>query len=188
MCGIIDPGSCIRWVLSFDIKTRYDRLHVTACPHILQTLTVLPAHTSCRPMMALTTGTLKTYACALETCQPSYIGQPSRIFLMFEGHGPQGTAVHVAARSPPCREAGSEAIGYAAHRSPPSGSRVTVHMVASETFLSGRQDMESLDTWQPQSPPWLRGRVWYCRTYGDAWVHVPLLVLTWSLYIKVPGL
>jgi hypothetical protein len=24
MCGTIDPGSCIRWVLSFGIKTRYD--------------------------------------------------------------------------------------------------------------------------------------------------------------------
>jgi hypothetical protein len=24
MCGTIDPGSCIRWVLSFDIKTGYD--------------------------------------------------------------------------------------------------------------------------------------------------------------------
>jgi hypothetical protein len=25
MCGTIDPGSCIRWVLGFDIKTGYDR-------------------------------------------------------------------------------------------------------------------------------------------------------------------
>jgi hypothetical protein len=25
MCGTFDPGSCIRWVLSFGIKTRYDR-------------------------------------------------------------------------------------------------------------------------------------------------------------------
>jgi hypothetical protein len=25
MCGTIDPGSCIRWVLSFGIKTGYDR-------------------------------------------------------------------------------------------------------------------------------------------------------------------
>jgi hypothetical protein len=24
MCGTIDPGSCIRWVLDFSIKTRYD--------------------------------------------------------------------------------------------------------------------------------------------------------------------
>jgi hypothetical protein len=25
MCGRIDPGSCIQWVLGFDLKTRYDR-------------------------------------------------------------------------------------------------------------------------------------------------------------------
>jgi hypothetical protein len=24
MCGIIDPGSCIRWVLGFGTKTGYD--------------------------------------------------------------------------------------------------------------------------------------------------------------------
>jgi hypothetical protein len=28
MCGTIDPGSCIRWVLGFGIKTRYDMLPI----------------------------------------------------------------------------------------------------------------------------------------------------------------
>jgi hypothetical protein len=28
MCGTIDPGSCIRWVLGFGIKTRYDNHHL----------------------------------------------------------------------------------------------------------------------------------------------------------------
>jgi hypothetical protein len=27
ICGTIDPGSCIRWVLGFGVKTRYDKVH-----------------------------------------------------------------------------------------------------------------------------------------------------------------
>jgi hypothetical protein len=43
----------------------------------------------------------------------------------------------VIARSPPRREAGSEATGYVARQSPPSGSGATVHVVAPEPSLSG---------------------------------------------------
>jgi hypothetical protein len=35
MCGTIDPGSCIRWVLGFGTKTGYDRsgFRATFCAH-----------------------------------------------------------------------------------------------------------------------------------------------------------
>jgi hypothetical protein len=38
---------------------------IAACAHVLQTLTVLPAHTSCRHMMALMSGALKMSACVV---------------------------------------------------------------------------------------------------------------------------
>jgi hypothetical protein len=64
----------------------------------------------------------------------------------------------------------------------------TIHVAASKPFLSRRWDPESLDTWQPRSPPWLGSKVRCCRARGDAWVHAPLFVLTWSLYVGVSGL
>jgi hypothetical protein len=82
---------------------------VAACPHILQALNVLPAYTSCRPMMALTSGALEICTRALGTCEPSCIGRTAKLFFMFESCDPQGTVGHVVAQSPPSREAGSEA-------------------------------------------------------------------------------
>jgi hypothetical protein len=31
MCGTIDPGSCIRCILGFDVKTRYDNVQRLGC-------------------------------------------------------------------------------------------------------------------------------------------------------------
>jgi hypothetical protein len=44
---------------------------VAASLHALQTLTVLPACTSCKSMMALMSGALETCVCTLRTCVPS---------------------------------------------------------------------------------------------------------------------
>jgi hypothetical protein len=60
--------------------------------HVLQALTVLHARTSCRPMIALTSGALEMCTCALGTCRPSCKGRPARLFFMLEARGPQGTA------------------------------------------------------------------------------------------------
>jgi hypothetical protein len=73
---------------------------IAACPHALQAWTALPAHTSCRLMMALALGALEMCARALGTCMPSCTGKPARHFLMLELHGPQGTVRHMAAREP----------------------------------------------------------------------------------------
>jgi hypothetical protein len=117
-----------------------------ACLHVLQALNALLVHTSCRPMMTLASGVLQTCVRALGTCEPSCTGRLVRLFFMFEARGPQRTARHVVARSPPDREARFEAAGHAAHQSPPSGSGATIHMVAPEPFLSGRWVLEPLDT------------------------------------------
>jgi hypothetical protein len=61
---------------------------VATCLHALQALTVLPAHTSCRLMMALMSDALKTCVRALRTCVPSYTGRPARLFFMLEAHSP----------------------------------------------------------------------------------------------------
>jgi hypothetical protein len=132
---------------------------VASCLHVLQALTTLPACTSCRRRMALTSGVLETYVRALGTCGPSCTVRPASLFFMLVTHSPQETIGHVAARSPPGREAGSGATGHVAHRSPPSGSGATVHVVAPEPFSSGKRVLEPRDTWQPRSPPWLGGRV-----------------------------
>jgi hypothetical protein len=66
--------------------------NVAACPHVLQALTTLHAHTSCRTMMALTSGALEICARALGTCEPSCTGRPTRCFFMFVARGQQGTA------------------------------------------------------------------------------------------------
>jgi hypothetical protein len=78
---------------------------IAACLHILQALTVLPTRTSCRPMMALTSGALETCVRALGTYEPSCTGRPARLFLMFGACGQQGTAGCVVAQSPPHKEA-----------------------------------------------------------------------------------
>jgi hypothetical protein len=55
---------------------------VAVCPYVLQVLTVLPARTSCRPIMALTSDALKTCTHALRTCVSSYTYRPVRLFFM----------------------------------------------------------------------------------------------------------
>jgi hypothetical protein len=198
-----------------------------------------------RHMMVLTSGALETCTRALGTCELSCTGRPARLFFMFEICSPQGTAGRMIAQSPPYSEVGygatghvmhrspptrsratihvvepdpslqggrirshrthgasvpyqrvrshgthggvrallireveSKAVGHAVHRSIPSGSRAMIHMAAPKPFLSGKRDLEPLDTWQFWNPPWLGSRVRYCRARGSAWVHAPLPVLT----------
>jgi hypothetical protein len=54
-------------------------------------------------MMTLTSGTLETGMHALRTCEPSWIGRPTRLFFMLEARGPQETAWHVVAAPEPSR-------------------------------------------------------------------------------------
>jgi hypothetical protein len=75
-----------------------------ACPHVLQT------HDDSDVRR------LETCMHALGTGEPCCTGQPTSPFFIIEAHGPEGTARRVVARSPPCREAGSEAIGHVARR------------------------------------------------------------------------
>jgi hypothetical protein len=55
---------------------------------------------SCRPMMVLLSGALKTYARALETCVPNCTGRTARLFFMLEARNPHGAVGHVAASEP----------------------------------------------------------------------------------------
>jgi hypothetical protein len=73
---------------------------VAACLHVLQTLIALPAHTSCRSMMALMSTALQMCARALGTCVPSCTGRTAWLFFRLEAHGPQGAAGYVAALEP----------------------------------------------------------------------------------------
>jgi hypothetical protein len=74
-------------------------------------------------------------------------------------------------RSPPGREAGSGAVGHAAHRSPPlQGGGVGSHVTrggARALPIRGR-DLKPLDTWQLRSPPWLGDSIRYYKARGDA--------------------
>jgi hypothetical protein len=122
----------------------------------------LPTHTSCRPMMALTSGALKTCVRDLETHKPSCIGRSARLFFMLEAHGPQGTAGCVVASEPSrlggrvrsCRTCGgARALPCRVVR-----FGATVHVVTPEPSLAGerglvptlakRQGPVMLDTWQ----------------------------------------
>jgi hypothetical protein len=148
-------------------------------------------------MRALTSGALQTCARALGTCESGCIERPARLFFMFETRRPQGIVGRVAARSPPRREAGSKAVGYTAHRSPPNGSRATIHVAASEPFLSMRQDPEPLDvwciealpagpepsyTWRRQSPSYEGGGIWSLWTHGSLRAH-----LGWEVGFSTAG-
>jgi hypothetical protein len=145
-------------------SVRLASIDYAACPYILQA------------QMALTSGALETCTRALGISGPYHTGMPAKLFFMLETRGPQGTAGHVAARRPPSKEAGFGATGHVALQSPPSRSRATVHMATPEPSLSGRRSPNLLGTWQPQSPPWLGGRIWCRGTRGDAWLHAPLSV------------
>jgi hypothetical protein len=72
-----------------------------ACLHVLQALNVLPARTSCRPMMALSLGALETWTRALGTCKPSCIGKSARLFFMPEARDPQETTGHAVVAPKP---------------------------------------------------------------------------------------
>jgi hypothetical protein len=111
---------------------------VSAYPHVLQALVAMPARTSCRPMIALTSGALETCARALGTGEPCRTGRPTRLFFVLDAHGPQGVVGRAGARSPPRREAGSEATGHVVRRSPPSRFGAMVHVVVLEPFSPGR--------------------------------------------------
>jgi hypothetical protein len=93
---VVVPG---KWSV---VPTLHCGRTVAACLHALQALTILHAHMSCMPMKALTSDTLKTCVCALETCVPDCtgIGMPARLFFMIEAHGPQGAVGHVVALEP----------------------------------------------------------------------------------------
>jgi hypothetical protein len=104
---------------------------VAACLYVLQALNALPDRMTCRNMMALMSGAMETCAHALGTYEPYCTGRPTKLFFMFEARDPQGTVARVVARSSPSKEARSGATGHAAHRSPPNGSRATVHVAAS---------------------------------------------------------
>jgi hypothetical protein len=128
--------------------------------------------------MALMSGALETGTRALGICEPCYTGKLARFFFMLEACGPRKVVGHVVAQSPPRREAGSGAIRHTVLRSPPSGFGATVLVVTPDPSLVGRRVPEPLDTWQLQSPPWLRGRIRSCMTRGGTWVYAPLLALT----------
>jgi hypothetical protein len=102
---------------------------VTTYLHALQALIALPARTSCRPMMALTSGALEMCARALGTCVSSCTGSPTRLFFMLESHGQQGAAGHMAAPEPTSAERrGPEPRDTWQRRSPPQrGGEVRSH-------------------------------------------------------------
>jgi hypothetical protein len=127
----------------------YCNCTIATCPHVLQILTVLPARTSYRLMMALISGALETFVHALGTYETSCTVRPARLFFMLEAHGTQRTIERVAAQSPTRREAGFGATTHVALRSPPSRSGAMVHVAAPEPFSSGWRVPEPLDTWQP---------------------------------------
>jgi hypothetical protein len=106
---------------------------VAAYPHVLQVVTVVPAHTPGSPIMALASGALETCTPALGTCKPCCTGKSARLFFILEARDSQGTARRVAAQSPPHGEAGSEA---------------TLHVAASEPTSAGRQVLVLWDTWR----------------------------------------
>jgi hypothetical protein len=128
--------------------------------------------------MTMTSDVLEMCARALGTYEPCRTSRSARLFFMLEACDPQGTAGCVIAQSPPRREAGSEATGYVARQSPPSGFGATVHVMAPEPSLSGGRALEPLDTWQHRSPPQLGGRFRYYGIRGGLWLHAPLFVLT----------
>jgi hypothetical protein len=74
-CTIAVPGE---WSVVLPLHCSYI---VATCPHVLQALTMVPARTFCRPMMALTSGTMEMCARALGIGEPCYTGRHVRLFL-----------------------------------------------------------------------------------------------------------
>jgi hypothetical protein len=119
---------------------------IATCLHALQALSALPAHVSCRPMMALMLGALKTCVRALGTCVPSCIGRPARLFFIIKDCCPQGAMGDVQCRSPP--QSGAEVRSHRtsgsaeAHLSREAGSGVIGHVAAPEPTLAERRGPE----------------------------------------------
>jgi hypothetical protein len=101
---------------------------VVVYPHVLQPLTALPARTSYRPIMALTSGALETSALALGTCMPSYTGRPTKLFFILKVRSPHETVRHAVTAPEPSRYGGR------------IRSRIT--RGAPESSSAGRQDPE----------------------------------------------
>jgi hypothetical protein len=78
-------GSPYEWSTGSALHCRHI---VGTCPHVLQAWTALPARTSCKIMMALTSGVLETCKHALGAGGPCRTGRPARPFLMLVAHGP----------------------------------------------------------------------------------------------------
>jgi hypothetical protein len=101
---------------------------VAAYPHVLQVVTVVPAHTSGSPIMALASGALETCTPALGTGEPCCTGRSARLFFILEARDSQGTAGRVAAQSPPHGEAGSGATLCVACRSHVTRDSLGAHL------------------------------------------------------------
>jgi hypothetical protein len=164
----------------------------------------MPAHMSCRPMIALMSGALETCACTLGTCVPSWT---SRIFFMLETRSPQGVTRHLTASEPTLterrglrshrtrgsagahisREARSGAIGHVAAPEPTSAWSSEARGSA-KAHLSREAMSRAYDSWQRRSPSQQGDEVRSYRACGRVWMHTLLLILTWSLYVGVPDL
>jgi hypothetical protein len=74
---------------------------VATYQHVLQALTTVPAHTSCRLIMALMLSALKMCSRVLGTGEPCSIERSASLFFMLEAHDPHSSVGRVAAKSPP---------------------------------------------------------------------------------------
>jgi hypothetical protein len=88
-CHVVESPSTVvvpcEWLKG---SVRHCSYIVAACRHVLQALNAPSTHTSCEPMMALTSGVLETCMRALETRGPSCIDRPGRLFFVLVAHGP----------------------------------------------------------------------------------------------------
>jgi hypothetical protein len=142
---------CINYILSNLI-----RISVT------RDVTAQPAHTSCRPMMALMSSTSETCMRALGTCESSCIGRPARLFYVWDPwpRTRSNTRAHPVGRTDPEPQdtwcTGALPIGleprYMWRRQSPSyqgaGSGATGHVPAPEPTLAQRQDPVQQGTWR----------------------------------------
>jgi hypothetical protein len=140
---------------------------VAVCLHALQTLTALPAHTSCMPCqarvrwkhacLAAQAGVLGFSLCLRPAAQrePPDTWQrwsPSPLGGEVRSHMTRGSVgAHLS------REARSGAVG---------------HVAAPEPTSAERRGLEPEDTWQHRSPPQLGGEVQCCWTRGSAGAHL----------------
>jgi hypothetical protein len=141
-----------------------------ACTHVLQ------AHDGPE---VVASDALETYACALGTGESCCTSRLTRLFFMLEVHSLQGTAGHVAARSPPRGETGPELQDTWRFGALPAGP-VAARQVPEPTYAE-RRVLEPLNTWQSQSTSWLGG--WIQR--GGAWLRAPLFYLDLKFILRV---